>query len=34
MLPLSHLTERLIVAWHERAIVLKAVSFGLVGLVN
>jgi len=34
MPPLSRLTERLIVAWHERAIVLKAVSFGLVGLVN
>jgi len=34
MLPLSRLTDRLIVAWHERAIVLKAVSFGVVGLVN
>ena len=34
MLPLSRLTDRLTVAWHERAIVLKAVSFGLVGLVN
>ena len=26
--------ERLSVAWHERAIALKAVSFALVGLVN
>jgi putative flippase GtrA len=34
MSPLSRLTDRLIVAWYERAIVLKAVSFGLVGLVN
>jgi putative flippase GtrA len=28
------LVDRLVVAWHERAILLKAVSFGLVGLVN
>jgi putative flippase GtrA len=28
------LFERLIVAWHERAIVLKALSFALVGVVN
>jgi putative flippase GtrA len=28
------LAERLAAAWHERAILLKAVSFGLVGLVN
>jgi putative flippase GtrA len=28
------LFERLIAAWHERAIVLKAMSFALVGLVN
>jgi len=30
----SRLTERLIAAWHERAIVLKAMSFALVGVVN
>ena len=28
------LARRLVAAWHERAILLKAVSFGLVGLVN
>src|SRR3954452_15551974 len=28
------LFERLIAAWHERAIVLKAMSFALVGVVN
>ena len=28
------LSERLIAAWHERAIVLKAMSFALVGVVN
>lgn len=28
------LVERLVAAWQERAILLKAVSFGLVGLVN
>jgi putative flippase GtrA len=28
------LVDRLAAAWHERAILLKAVSFGLVGLVN
>jgi len=28
------LVDRLRAAWHERAILLKAVSFGLVGLVN
>ena len=32
--PLSRLTGRLISAWHERAIVLKAMSFAIVGLVN
>ena len=31
---LSQLTDRLTAAWHERAIALKAVSFGLVGVVN
>jgi putative flippase GtrA len=28
------LVERVAAAWHERAILLKAISFGLVGLVN
>src|SRR3954465_10403208 len=28
------LSKRLIAAWHERAIVLKAMSFALVGVVN
>jgi putative flippase GtrA len=31
---LQNLLHRLNVAWHERAIALKALSFGLVGLVN
>lgn len=31
---LQNLLHRLNVAWHERAIALKAISFGLVGLVN
>jgi putative flippase GtrA len=36
MIPASidRILERLAVAWHERAIALKAISFGLVGLVN
>jgi putative flippase GtrA len=34
MASLPRLIERLTAAWHERAIVLKAVSFGLVGIVN
>jgi putative flippase GtrA len=28
------LVDRLVAAWHERAVLLKVVSFGLVGLVN
>jgi putative flippase GtrA len=32
--PLQNILNRLTVAWHERAIALKAVSFGLVGIVN
>lgn len=28
------LTDRLLTAWHERAIVLKAASFAVVGVVN
>lgn len=31
---LRTLLHRLNVAWHERAVALKAISFGLVGLVN
>jgi putative flippase GtrA len=34
MAPPSRLSDRLIAAWHERAIVLKAMSFALVGVVN
>ena len=34
MAPLSSLSDRLITAWHERAVVLKAASFAAVGLVN
>src|SRR5437763_15079333 len=32
--PLASLLERLLAAWRERAVTLKAVSFALVGLVN
>ncbi|MFA6264760.1 MAG: GtrA family protein [Pseudolabrys sp.] len=31
---LQNLIERLKVAWHERAIALKALSFALIGVVN
>ena len=34
MTALRRLTDRLLAAWRERAIALKAVSFGLVGVVN
>ena len=34
MTPASRLSDRLIAAWHERAIVLKAMSFAAVGVVN
>ncbi len=36
MIPASlrNLCDRLTVAWHERAVALKAVSFAVVGLVN
>jgi putative flippase GtrA len=35
MIPrLQKLIDRLAVAWHERAVALKAVSFAMVGLVN
>ena len=30
----SRLSDRLLAAWHERAIVLKAMSFAAVGVVN
>jgi putative flippase GtrA len=32
--PLQNLLDRLTVAWHERAIALKAISFAFVGLIN
>lgn len=32
--PLQNIFDRLVVAWHERALALKAVSFGMVGVVN
>jgi putative flippase GtrA len=32
--PLQNLLNRLRVAWHERAIALKAISFAMVGVVN
>jgi putative flippase GtrA len=30
----NRLVARVVAAWHERAILLKAVSFGMVGVVN
>jgi len=32
--PLQNLIDRLTVAWHERAVALKAISFAMVGIVN
>jgi len=32
--PLQNILDRLTVAWHERAIALKAASFAMVGIVN
>jgi putative flippase GtrA len=32
--PLQNILDRLTVAWHERAIALKAISFASVGVVN
>ncbi|HVZ51186.1 MAG TPA: GtrA family protein [Pseudolabrys sp.] len=32
--PLKNIFDRLSVAWHERAIALKAVSFAFVGVLN
>jgi putative flippase GtrA len=34
MAPPPRLSDRLITAWHERAIAIKAVSFAAVGVVN
>ena len=34
MAPPNRLIDRLLTAWHERAIVLKAASFAAVGVVN
>jgi putative flippase GtrA len=32
--PLQNILDRLRVAWHERAIALKAISFAFVGVIN
>ena len=32
--PLQNMFDRLTVAWHERAIALKAISFAFVGVIN
>jgi putative flippase GtrA len=32
--PLQNILDRLTVAWHERALALKAISFAFVGVVN
>ena len=32
--PLQNIIDRLTVAWHERALALKAISFAMVGVVN
>lgn len=32
--PLQNLLDRLAMAWHARAVTLKAISFALVGVVN
>lgn len=32
--PLKRIFDRLAVSWHERAVVLKAISFAFVGLIN
>jgi putative flippase GtrA len=32
--PLQSILDRLTVAWHERALALKAISFAMVGMVN
>jgi putative flippase GtrA len=32
--PLRNIFDRLTVAWHERAVALKAISFAFVGVIN
>jgi len=32
--PVQNILDRLVVAWHERAIALKATSFALIGVLN
>jgi putative flippase GtrA len=32
--PLQNILDRLAVAWHERALALKAISFAIVGVLN
>jgi putative flippase GtrA len=32
--PLQNLLDRLSIAWHERALALKAISFAMVGVIN
>jgi putative flippase GtrA len=32
--PLQNILDRLTVAWHERAVALKAISFAFVGVIN
>jgi putative flippase GtrA len=32
--PLQNILDRLAVAWHERAVALKAISFAFVGVIN
>ena len=32
--PFKRIFDRLAVSWHERAVVLKAISFAFVGLIN
>jgi putative flippase GtrA len=32
--PLRNILDRITVAWHERAIALKAISFAFVGIIN
>ena len=32
--PFKSIADRLTVAWHERAVALKAISFACIGVVN
>jgi putative flippase GtrA len=34
MILLRDIAGRMLTAWHERAVLLKAISFGLVGIIN